>query len=276
MPVSPRATGPVSARSPWRSALSSAADSSGATQPLGRGDPGAFEQVHAVPHERDQVVGAVRQRRVVERADRLGDPDRLGAHLHDQRLADAPGRLVAVGGGDPDAAGSPAAGRPRTRPVNVIAGCMASGEHAVLDGRREHPDAGRARGVHDDLAGPEAARRRRGRGPGRRARRPGRRAATRSDRVTTSSGESRGTSGQQRLGPAHRVAGHPAGGDDVMAGRRAGRLRGRPRPVRRRPLRRRAAQDGRRSSHSSLLLVPVHQGYRTRRRRLTLSRARPA
>ena len=99
----------------------------------------------------------MRQRRVVERADLLRDPHRLRAHLDDQRLADAPGRLVAGGGRDPDAAAASRA-TSSVRPVNVMTGCSASGSTPCSAAGASTADPVRAGGVHHDLAGPEAAR----------------------------------------------------------------------------------------------------------------------
>lgn len=91
------------------------------------------------------------QCRVVERADGLGDPDRLGVHLDDQRLAHAPGHLVAVRGRHADARGG--------HPEQVL---LAAGEgHDGVQRERERTEFGggfedlhalRAAGVHDDLA----------------------------------------------------------------------------------------------------------------------------
>ena len=97
---------------------------------LGGLDAGAGEQVGGLAHERDQVVRPVRQRRVVQRADGLGDAHRLGAHLDDQRLADEPGGLRVLPG--PSGAVTPTQAPVRratssARPVIVIAGCRAIG-----------------------------------------------------------------------------------------------------------------------------------------------------
>ena len=63
-------------------------------EPLGGVDAGALQDVDAVAHQRDQVVRAVGEGRVVERADGLGHADRFGAHLDDEGLADAPRGLL--------------------------------------------------------------------------------------------------------------------------------------------------------------------------------------
>ena len=67
-----------------------------AEQPGGSATPAAPQEVDGLGDQRDQVVGAVGQGRVVERADVLGDADRLAAHLDDERLGDAPRGLVAA------------------------------------------------------------------------------------------------------------------------------------------------------------------------------------
>ena len=68
-------TGPVSAASPKRSALSSAAPQQRREQPRRvRRTPAARSRSIASCDQRDQVVRAVRERRVVERRGRLGDP----------------------------------------------------------------------------------------------------------------------------------------------------------------------------------------------------------
>ena len=141
-----------------------------AEHPLRVADPGAAQQVRGLGDQRDQVVRAVRERGVVERAGRVGHPDRLRAHLDDQRLADVPRRLVAVGRGDADAAGG--------HPFEVL-GAAGERHHRV---QRERQRAGsrrgrarrrRARRRCARRSGRGAARRRpRGRGPCRRARRP--------------------------------------------------------------------------------------------------------
>ena len=85
--------------------------------------PGGPEQVRGLGHERDQVVGRARERRVVQVPVLLGDEDGLAAHLDDQGLGGGPEHL---GRGDPEV-------RPAqpvhvvVRPVKVMTGCRASG-----------------------------------------------------------------------------------------------------------------------------------------------------
>ena len=174
MPASPRETGPVSAASPERSALSSAACSSGESTRPGSGTPARGEQVDRLVDERDQVVGAGDERGVVERAGRLGDPRpaRRPARRPAPRRAAA-----ACAGRSPRSWCRPAGrGRPRS-PVNVIAGCMASVRAPARAAGRQHGER-RARPRCARPAGPGARHRSRPvRRPAGRARRPGRRAA---------------------------------------------------------------------------------------------------
>ena len=128
VPASPRATGPVRAASPRRRALSSAARSSGPRTRRGSATPAARSSSIACGDQGDQVVGAVGEGRVVERPVVLGDPHRLAAHLDDQRLGDRPQRLV---GAVTPKQQSASRSRSIAVPVNVIAGCSASGEHVL-------------------------------------------------------------------------------------------------------------------------------------------------
>lgn len=61
-----------------------------AEHPVRRRDTGLAEQLHRLGDQRDQVVRAERQGRVVERAGVLLDPLGLAAHLDDQRLGGEP------------------------------------------------------------------------------------------------------------------------------------------------------------------------------------------
>ena len=185
-------------------------------EPLGGMDAGPLQDVDAVAHERDQVVGAVREGGVVERADGLGHADRLGAHLDDKGLADAPSRLLPGRRRDRDA---------RTGEPGDVLGTAGEGhdrvqgqrEHAVRGGRVEHGDALRTRGVHDDLAGPEAPR------GGKTADQAGQDVVGHGEQDEVRSGGGlvgghEGDAGQERLGPVDRRPGDPGGGDDPVAG----------------------------------------------------------
>ena len=146
MPASPRATGPVSARSPWRSALSSAAPSSGPSIRCGFSTPAFAEQVGGLGDQRDQVVGAEREPGVVEPAVVFGDPDRLGAHLDDERLGGGP-ELVDRGDAEADAL---SLSKSTSVPVNVMAGCSAIGSAPSRSAARAR-DAVGAAGVGQKL-----------------------------------------------------------------------------------------------------------------------------
>ncbi len=196
-------------------------------QPVGGVHTGRLQGVDAVAHERDQVVRPVRQRGVVERAHLLRDAHRVGAHLDDQRLADGPARLVGPGRDADARAPQPGdvLGAARERHHRV----QRERQHAVLGGRREHRDAVRPRGVHDDLARPEAPRRREAADQARAARRRARRAG-------------RGRPGRRprRAAAAARRAAARRRGAPTRATPRTWPRRGAPpRPTRRRPPRRR-------------------------------------
>ncbi len=94
VPASPRATGPVRAASPRRSALSSAVPSNGPITRSGPSTPAWREHLHGLRDQGHQVVRAVGEGRVVARPVGLVDPDRLAADLDDQRLGHRPGRLA--------------------------------------------------------------------------------------------------------------------------------------------------------------------------------------
>ena len=80
----------------------------------GVGGAGVAEQLHRLRDEGDQVVGAVREAGVVERALVLGDPHQVAAQVGDEGLGERDGvRLV---GGDAErAAAAGGAGRARCR-----------------------------------------------------------------------------------------------------------------------------------------------------------------
>ena len=111
--TSPRTIGPVSALSPWTERVVEGGGEQRA-QRVGRVQVGVVharrgQQLHGLGDQRDQVVGAVGQRRVVERALVLGHPHRAAAEVRDQLLGHLP---LAGAGGDPeDAARRAAAGR---------------------------------------------------------------------------------------------------------------------------------------------------------------------
>ncbi len=186
-------------------------------EPLRGVDAGALQDVHAVAHQRDQVVRAVRQGRVVERADGLGHADRFGAHLDDEGLTDAPRGLLPDRSRDRDA---------RTGQPGDVLGAAGEGHHRV-QGEREHAVRrwrGRAR---RRPALPRCARRSvrggstrpprdRGRGLARTS--SGTASRTRSAAAAASSGGTSGTPGSSVLGAPHRCAGDPRGRDDPVPG----------------------------------------------------------
>jgi hypothetical protein len=160
------------------------------------------------------VVGAVRESGVVARPGGLGDAHRLGAHLHDQGLADAPPRLVR--GGDAEAAGR--------QPRHVL---HPAGErhHRVQRqrqdtrgrGRSQHGHPARPAGVGHDLSGPQRP------GGGQPAHQPGQRVVRHGQQHQVGlphhlvRRQQRDT-GQQLLGASHGGVGHARGGDDLMTG----------------------------------------------------------
>ncbi|SCD99292.1 syndecan 1 [Streptomyces sp. IgraMP-1] len=125
----------------------------GAEHPVGGGDPGRAQQLHRLGDQGDQVVGAEREGRVVERTGLLRDPLGLSAHLDDEGLGGEP---QLVGGGDAEGAAGQA--------LHVDRG---AGEgHGGVQGERqrpgpaggvEHADAVPARGVHQQLARADGA-----------------------------------------------------------------------------------------------------------------------
>ena len=106
VPTSPRTIGPVRAASPSRRALSRAAVSSGrnvsAGSYSGSSARGRGEHLAGLGHQGDQVVGAVRERGVVERPPLLRHPHGAAAEVGDQLLGEA--ALVGAGGDAEDAA----------------------------------------------------------------------------------------------------------------------------------------------------------------------------
>jgi hypothetical protein len=157
------------------------------------------------------MVRSVRERGVVQRARGLGDPDGLGAHLDD-----APRGLVAVRGGDAEAAGGDAL---------EILGATGEGHHgvqgerqrAVLGGGGEHVDAVRATGVHDDLPGAQRA------SGGEAAEHAGQGVVGQGEQDQVGAGDDlvrrqQRDTGQQVLRAPHGLGGDPGGGRDRVAG----------------------------------------------------------
>ena len=103
--TSPRTIGPVSAASPWASALSRAAVEQRAQRGGGVVGAGGGQQLHRLADQGDEVVGAVRETRVVERALALGHPHRDAAEVGDQGLGEL--ALAVAGGHAEHAAGEP-------------------------------------------------------------------------------------------------------------------------------------------------------------------------
>ena len=127
VPASPRATGPVRAASPERRALSSAARQQRARGP-GRGSstPACAAPACACATSVTRWFGAVRERRVVARPVRLGDPHRLAAHLDDERLGHRP----------QDRVGAVTPKQQLGEPVEVHRG--AGERHRRVQGQRQH------------------------------------------------------------------------------------------------------------------------------------------
>ena len=152
-----------------------------------------------------------------------------------------------LGRGHAEASSRRAAARPRAVPVNVIAGCSASGSAPARSGRVEHGDAVPPAGVHEQLARPDARRSRRGPRPGRAARRrarsagPGRRGAA---PARASATRHAGQQFARRAGGRRRRP--PDTATDLVAGHGQGRGRARARPGRRRRRRPRAGRGARR------------------------------
>ena len=203
---------------------------------LGGVHAGRLQGVDAVAHERDQVVRAVRERGVVERADglrRRGPAPRPSRRQGPRRRSRrrVPGRRRQRDARPASRATS------SVRPVKVIDRVQGQREHAVRGGRREHGDPVRARGVHDDLARPEAPR----------------------------GGEAADQAGQDVVGHGEQDEVRSRGGlvGRAAAGRRAGAPRP-GRPTRGRPRRRRRPGGRRRPRRRRRRR---RRGRRTRRRR---------
>ena len=103
---------------------------------------GGAEQVHRLGDQGDEVVGAVREAGVVERALVLGHPHRHAAEVGDQGLGEARGRRSAAVTPKTQP-GSRA--RSTSVPVKVIAGCRRQhvGAHARRPARARRGRAGR-------------------------------------------------------------------------------------------------------------------------------------
>ena len=217
MLTSPRTIGPVSAASPYASALSSAACEQRAQRVGGLVGAGRGQHLQRLADQGDQVVGAVREAGVVERAAVLGHPHRAAAEVGDERLGE---RLLGVAGGDAeDAAGEPVE-------VEVGAGEGHRGvqrDRAGTGGGRggEHVEPVPARGVHDVLAGADRAA-------------GGEHLDDVAEHVVgdgqqqhvAGAGDGarleRGYAGQQRLDAGAGGTGLTGGGDDLVAGRAEG------------------------------------------------------
>ena len=118
-------------------------------------------------------------------------------------------------------------------PVNVIAGCRASGSAPTAVGGREHGEAVRAGGVGDELPGAQRA------GLGQAGDQAGERVVGHGEQHQVGGGgdlvggEQR-DAGQQVLGAGLEAAETPDGGDHPVAGGARARRRARRRPGRRR------------------------------------------
>ena len=120
----------------------------GCDQPLRRSHTGRGHDLHRLRHQRHEVVGAVREPRVVHRPVPFLDPHRLGAHLNDERLGD---RTQGSWRGDPEATLSQALhihrgacerhSRMQRQPEHVVTGCGVEDRSAIT-----------ARRVHDQLS----------------------------------------------------------------------------------------------------------------------------
>ena len=108
---------------------------------------GGGQHLHRLGHEGDEVVGAVGETCVVERALVLGDPHRAATEVGDELLGDGPLRLA--GGDAEDAPRS--RGRSTSVPVKVIAGCRAIGRAPTAAASAEHGEPVGAAGVDDEL-----------------------------------------------------------------------------------------------------------------------------
>ena len=197
--------GPVSAASPERSALSSAACSSGESTRPGSATPARASRSARLVDEGDQVVGAVRERR----RGRAGGPPRRPTPARRRRSATrARGRPAAAASVAVTPKLEPASrSRSPAVPVNVIAGCMAIGRAPARGGGREH----RRRRARRRCA--------RRAGPGRQAPslgQPG------DERPSTSSG----TASSTRSAPARRPRRRAAAARRAAAGRRGRREAG--------------------------------------------------
>jgi len=148
-------TGPVSAWSPRRRALSSAGAEQRAEHAARVGHPGGRQQVAGLDDWGDQVVGRARQGRVVQVPVLFGDEHRLADHLDHQRLGHRP---QLVRGGHPE--------RDAGQPVDVV-GAPGEGHDrvqgqrngAAAGGRLQDGQAVPSAGVRQQAAGQVRARR---------------------------------------------------------------------------------------------------------------------
>ncbi len=213
MSASARATGPVSPASPSRSALSSAALSSGLQHPGRVGHARLPQQFGRLDDKRDQVVGPAGQRRVVERPVLLLDEDGLASHLDDQRLCDQ-AQLIGRG----DAEGDPG------QPVQVV---RTAGEgHDRVQGQWQGATAGRGAehpGTVPATRVREQAALQRGAGRGQPGDETGQRVIGHRKQDQVGGGENGGRplardAGQHPVGPLDRGIGHGGDGHDVVTG----------------------------------------------------------
>jgi hypothetical protein len=177
------------------------------------GYPGGPEQVLGLGHQRDQVVGGARERRVVQVPVLLGDEHRLAAHLDRQGLGRGPEYL---GRGNPEA-------RP-PQPVHVVA---APGErHHRMQRQRQPAPAGRgfehgqpvaAARVHQHAPLHRSVR---GRQPGHQARQNvvGHGEQGQVGLLENQAGVGDDRAGEGRAGPAHGGLGHRGDGDHSVPG----------------------------------------------------------
>ena len=118
----------------------------GARDALRLGDSRCREELQRLRDQGDEVIGTVRECRVIERAPIIGDLDGITAHLHDQ------------GGGNRDSlTGGGHTERAIIESVEVEAGAGeghhrvgGDGDHAIQG--REDREAVASGKVHDDLA----------------------------------------------------------------------------------------------------------------------------
>ena len=277
--TSPRDTGPVRAASRSRNDVVERRAEQRRDQPRRVLHADAVEQVERVVDQRDEVVRAQRQRRVVERPRRLRHPHRLAAHLEHERLGD---RAQLVRRGD-------AEGR-AVEPVEVLGASgeghhrvQGQGDHAPCRRGVEHADALRAGGVRDELARRARRRCRRARPPAGAGRRRARRAARTRRRRPSRRPPARGTPGSICSARRRDAADTAADRHDVVPGAGERRPQRAAHPSRRRRRPRAAARvgcpRGQRIETGRLGFrgpTATRGGAQCRRRRTARNRADPA